>query len=232
MGFEMVQVDQGSTNGFSGYHNPEQLMSEFKALQNKYPKQAKVVDLTKMLNTPKTVEGRSLYAIKISDNVDVDESEPNVLLVSNHHARELITPELALHFAKQLLSGYHAAKKWESKELGETEMSKAEIKEAKENKKYVDDNQNYMQPGTMLTSMYKLVGDAAYDSYEAAMNGTWDPAMRVLGLAENGVGYAMDEHNADLVSAEMIAAVEAARDAIIAGDIVVHDYTSDNTCPI
>ena len=96
----------------------------------------------------------------------------------------------------------------------------------------VDDNQNYMQPGTMLTSMYKLVGDAAYDSYEAAMNGTWDPAMRVLGLAENGVGYAMDEHNADLVSAEMIAAVEAARDAIIAGDIVVHDYTSDNTCPI
>jgi basic membrane protein A len=42
----------------------------------------------------------------------------------------------------------------------------------------------------------------------------------------------MDEHNADLVSAEMIAAVEAARDAIIAGDIVVHDYTSDNTCPI
>jgi basic membrane protein A len=96
----------------------------------------------------------------------------------------------------------------------------------------VDDNQNYMQPGTMLTSMYKLVGDAAYDSYEAAMNGTWDPAMRVLGLAENGVGYAMDEYNADLVSAEMIAAVEAARDAIIAGDIVVHDYTSDNTCPI
>jgi len=96
----------------------------------------------------------------------------------------------------------------------------------------VDDNQNYMQPGTMLTSMYKLVGDAAYDSYEAAMNGSWDPAMRVLGLAENGVGYAMDEHNADLVSAEMIAAVEAARDAIIAGDIVVHDYTSDNTCPI
>ena len=96
----------------------------------------------------------------------------------------------------------------------------------------VDDNQNYMQPGTMLTSMYKLVGDAAYDSYEAAMNGTWDPAMRVLGLAENGVGYAMDEYNADLVSADMIAAVEAARDAIIAGDIVVHDYTSDNTCPL
>ena len=96
----------------------------------------------------------------------------------------------------------------------------------------VDDNQNYMQPGTMLTSMYKLVGDAAYESYEAAMNGTWDSAMRVLGVAENGVGYAMDEYNADLVSADMIAAAEAARDAIIAGDIVVHDYMSDNSCPL
>ena len=37
----------------------------------------------------------------------------------------------------------------------------------------VDSNQNYMQPGTMLTSMLKQVGEAAYDSYEAAMNGTW-----------------------------------------------------------
>jgi basic membrane protein A len=96
----------------------------------------------------------------------------------------------------------------------------------------VDDNQNYMQPGTMLTSMFKLVGDAAYDSYEAAMNGTWDPAMRVLGLAENGVGWALDEYNRDLVSAEMEARVNEVRDLIISGDIVVHDYTADNSCPI
>ena len=96
----------------------------------------------------------------------------------------------------------------------------------------VDDNQNHMQPGTMLTSMYKLVGDAAYESYEAAMNGTWDAATRTLGVAENGVGFAMDEYNADLVSAEMIAAANAAKDAIIAGDIVVHDYSSNNTCAL
>ena len=80
--------------------------------------------------------------------------------------------------------------------------------------------------------MYKLVGDAAYESYEAAMNGTWDAATRTLGVAENGVGFAMDEYNADLVSAEMIAAANAAKDAIIAGDIVVHDYSSNNTCPL
>ena len=43
----------------------------------------------------------------------------------------------------------------------------------------VDSNQNYMQPGTMLTSMLKQVGEAAYDSYEAAMNGTWSSDMRL-----------------------------------------------------
>ena len=96
----------------------------------------------------------------------------------------------------------------------------------------VDSNQNYMQPGTMLTSMIKRVGEAAYDSYEAAMNGTWSSDMRVLGVAEDGVGWALDEYNRDLVSAEMEARVNEARDAIIAGDISVHDYMADNTCPI
>jgi basic membrane protein A len=42
----------------------------------------------------------------------------------------------------------------------------------------------------------------------------------------------MDEYNADLVSADMLAAVDAARAAIISGDIVVHDYMSDNSCPL
>jgi basic membrane protein A len=96
----------------------------------------------------------------------------------------------------------------------------------------VDSNQNYMQPGTMLTSMYKKVGQAAYDSYEAAMNGTWEGGFRVLGLAEDGVGWALDEYNRDLISAEMEARVNEARNAIIAGDIVVHDYMADNSCPI
>jgi basic membrane protein A len=53
----------------------------------------------------------------------------------------------------------------------------------------------------------------------------------VLGLAEGGVGYAMDENNKDLVSADMIAAVEAASAQIKSGEIVVHNYMSDSACP-
>merc|ERR1711907_427462 len=100
MGFDLLEVDQQSGFQGNGYHNPAQLHKEFKMLERKYPNQAKIFDLTKEYKQDKTVEGRSIYSIKISDNVQKDESEPNVLLVSNHHARELITPELALHFAK------------------------------------------------------------------------------------------------------------------------------------
>ena len=96
----------------------------------------------------------------------------------------------------------------------------------------VDSNQNYMQPGTMLTSMYKKVGLAAYESFAAAVDGSWSGGFKVNGVAEDGVGAAMDEYNADLVSADMLAAVNTARAGIIDGSIVVHDYMSDNTCPL
>ena len=95
----------------------------------------------------------------------------------------------------------------------------------------VDSNQNYLQPGTMLTSMVKRVDVAAYNSLKAMQDGTWQAGFQALGLAQGGVDWALDEHNEALITAEMKSAVEAAKKAIIAGEIKVHDYMSDNTCP-
>lgn len=94
----------------------------------------------------------------------------------------------------------------------------------------VDSNQNYLHPGTMLTSMLKRVDVAAFNAFDGAMNDTWTPGITVLGLAEEGVGWALDENNESLISADMKAAVDAASAAIVAGEITVHDYMSDNTC--
>ena len=88
----------------------------------------------------------------------------------------------------------------------------------------VDSNQNYIHPNTMLTSMIKRVDVAVYRSFEAARDGTWKGGIQVLGLAEDGVGWALDEHNRSLISAEMEAAIDQARKDIIAGKIVVTDY--------
>ncbi|TCP39929.1 BMP family lipoprotein [Rhodovulum marinum] len=94
----------------------------------------------------------------------------------------------------------------------------------------VDSNQNYLHPGQVLTSMVKRVDVAVYNAFKAGAD--LETGIFVLGLAEDGVGYAVDEHNADLVTEEMQAAVEDAKAKIIAGEIAVHDYMSDNTCPV
>ena len=96
----------------------------------------------------------------------------------------------------------------------------------------VDSNQNYLHPGHVLTSMLKRVDTAVVDTFMAAMNGEWTTGVTVLGLAEEGVGYALDEYNRDLVTPEMETAVNAAAEAIIAGSVTVHDYMADETCPV
>ncbi len=93
----------------------------------------------------------------------------------------------------------------------------------------VDSNQNYMHPGKVLTSMLKRVDNAVYEAFKEGEALT--PGINVMGLANDGVGYAMDEHNAALVTPEMQAAVDEAAAKIKSGELVVHDYMSDNTCP-
>ena len=95
----------------------------------------------------------------------------------------------------------------------------------------VDSNQNHLHPGTMLTSMLKRVDIAAYNVFKSAADDVWKAGIKVLGLAEEGVGWALDEHNDKLVTQAMRDNVEAVRKDIIAGKIKVHDYMSDSSCP-
>ncbi|MGZ2258943.1 BMP family lipoprotein [Roseobacter sp. A03A-229] len=93
----------------------------------------------------------------------------------------------------------------------------------------VDSNQNHLHPGKVLTSMLKRVDVAVYDALKAGTD--LETGVFTFGLAEEGVGYALDDNNAPLVSDEMKAAVEAAREKIIAGDIEVASYYATDSCP-
>ena len=95
----------------------------------------------------------------------------------------------------------------------------------------VDSNQNGIAPGSVLTSMLKRVDVAAYDTFMDAKEGRFTAGVQSLGLAEGGVDWALDSHNAQLITPEMKAAVEQARRDIIAGKIKVHNYESDSACP-
>ena len=98
------------------------------------------------------------------------------------------------------------------------------IEAAKEARKYaigVDSNQNYMAPGNVLTSMVKRVDNTVYKVIQSALEGTFQGGLRQFGLEEDGVAYAVDQYNEDMITDEMIARVEEAKAAIVAGEIIV-----------
>lgn len=96
----------------------------------------------------------------------------------------------------------------------------------------VDSNQNPLgdtdsNPDTLnfgLTSMLKRVDVASYDAVMDVVNGTFTGGIMNLGLAEDGVDYALDEYNTALIPADLVAAVNDVKQQIIDGAIVVTDY--------
>ena len=96
----------------------------------------------------------------------------------------------------------------------------------------VDSDQDNLYPGKILTSMLKRVDVATYDSFKAAKDGSWKAGVQVFGLANNGVGYAEDQWNKAVLTPDAKKAAEAAKADIISGKINVHNYMSDNKCPV
>ena len=88
----------------------------------------------------------------------------------------------------------------------------------------VDSNQNWIHPGKILTSMVKRVDVTVYDCFKTAKDGGWKAGHRLVGLKEDGVGYALDESNRKLVTPDMEKKVEEARQQIIAGQLPVKAY--------
>ncbi|MET8181999.1 M14 family metallopeptidase [Streptomyces sp. NPDC005336] len=84
----------------SKYHNYAETNAEIDAAIAKYP-----AILSKRV-IGKSYEGRSIDALKISDNVATDENEPEVLFTHHQHAREHLTVEMALYLMHQLTDGY------------------------------------------------------------------------------------------------------------------------------
>jgi len=72
--------------------------------------------------------------------------------------------------------------------------------------------------------MLKRVDVASYDAVMDVVNGTFTGGIMNLGLAEDGVDYALDEYNTALIPADLVAAVNDVKQQIIDGAIVVTDY--------
>ncbi len=102
---EELKINSGdvfSDEGFRDYHSYSESVSFMNDIENSYPEISKVYEIGK------SIENRSIFSLKISDNVEIDENESEILIVGNHHAREIMTVEIPLYEIKYLVENYES----------------------------------------------------------------------------------------------------------------------------
>jgi carboxypeptidase T len=82
------------------YKNPDEIEDFVKDIHSRYPL------ITQLKSIGKSLEGRDIWAIKISDNADKKEHEPVFLVNAMHHAREVMTPEITTDMVEYLVTNY------------------------------------------------------------------------------------------------------------------------------
>jgi len=84
---------------FDAYHSYSEIESGLRSLESS--------GIAKVESIGLSVEGRQIWAIKISDEPSVDDQdEPDVLFVGLHHAREWISAEVPYYLAVNLVQNY------------------------------------------------------------------------------------------------------------------------------
>ncbi len=86
--------------GFEGFHTYAEIGAETAAVAAAHP------DIAQRFSIGQSHQGRELWAMKISDNVHVDEVEPEVLYDGGHHADEHMGVEMALRIMHWYVDGY------------------------------------------------------------------------------------------------------------------------------
>lgn len=82
----------------------------------------------------------------------------------------------------------------------------------------VDSDQSSIAPNTIITSAMKRVDNAVYDTVQSLINGTLESGIHTYDLPAGGVDIAPTQ---DLLTDEVIAAVEEVKTKIISGEVVV-----------
>ncbi len=84
----------------SAYHDYAEMVAEIQQAAADHPA------IFSLFSLGTSYEGRTIWAGKVSDNVGVDEAEPEILFTHHQHAREHLTVEMALYTLKMLTDEY------------------------------------------------------------------------------------------------------------------------------
>jgi hypothetical protein len=101
--FELLEGELSSAQDkaiFDSYPTPAEIEKVLKQFAAKYPK------IMKLISLGKSIENRDLWMVKLSDNVNIDEIEPEVKYIANMHGNEIVGRELMVLLIKDLVEGY------------------------------------------------------------------------------------------------------------------------------
>lgn len=93
----------GSMGGFYTY---DEMLDELDAMVAQYPN---LITAKSPISTFTTEEGRPIYWVKISDNPNTDEAEPEMLYDAIHHAREPTAMQQLIYYMWYLLENYSSS---------------------------------------------------------------------------------------------------------------------------
>lgn len=92
---------------FDHFHDYDEILAEVTQITQDHPSIAMLVDLGDSWEKTQGLADRDIWAVKVSDNVaDEEPDEPEVMIMANLHAREIITPEIALYLLNRLVDDY------------------------------------------------------------------------------------------------------------------------------
>jgi hypothetical protein len=86
--------------GTTEYHSYDETVTELNQIATDH------LSITKLISIGKSYEGRDIWAMKVSDNPEIEEDEPEVFFNGNHHAREWLTIEVCLYILNYLTDNY------------------------------------------------------------------------------------------------------------------------------
>ncbi|MBN1967808.1 MAG: T9SS type A sorting domain-containing protein [Candidatus Delongbacteria bacterium] len=97
-----------------GYRNYDALLQELQELEANNPGLVKLEDIGDSWGKIYSSQGltnydqysHDIWALKLSDNVDSDEDEPEIFYFAEHHAREPISLEVNMNILNHLISSY------------------------------------------------------------------------------------------------------------------------------
>jgi hypothetical protein len=89
---------------YGGFYSLPQLLDQLDVMQFLYPN---LISVRKPIGNIKTWQNNSIFWVKISDNPEQDENEPEILYTGLHHARELISVSQNIYYMWYLLENYN-----------------------------------------------------------------------------------------------------------------------------